>query len=125
MRYLSRIVTLAIPLIVAFGLQLPAVAAEPPRISNNPFSRPPSSAPASTDPARISSRSPQWAPELRATMVGSRARFANVTGTILAVGESAGGYRLVAVEENKAVLLKDGEQHVLYVRPDTVGDANE
>lgn len=125
MKVLARTTYLAAAVIAGASLKLPLLAADPPRISNNPFSRPVSSAPVNAGPETVDSRSPQWTPELRATLVSSRARYANVTGTILALGESAGGYRLVALEENRAVLAKDGERIVLYVRPDAASSNDE
>ena len=47
--------------------------------------------------------------ELRATMVTKGASFANVGGMILGIGEEMEGYRLVSVENEKAVFSKGDE----------------
>ncbi len=47
--------------------------------------------------------------ELRATMVAKGDSFANVGGLILGIGEEIEGYRLVSVENEKAVFSKGDE----------------
>jgi len=50
---------------------------------------------------------------LRATMVGKEESFANVGGMIVGIGEEIEGYKLVSVENEKAVFSKDGDSITL------------
>jgi len=78
-------------------------------LQSNPFARP--------FVEKSTKAKPILAPEpsslkdfgLRATMVTKGASFANVGGMILGIGEEIEGYRLVSVEDQKAVFSKGDE----------------
>ncbi len=102
---------------LASVLSVVASAAEPPPISHNPFSRPPSI-------AIVDARSPSQrqddlpgAMDLRATLVASNDRLANVAGEILRPGDDVQGYTLLYVYEDRAIFEQQGRQFVIYVKP--------
>lgn len=83
----------------------------------DPFERPaaPRAAPAgagvgegSSDGADASAPPPAWVPELRAVMYQRGRSLVNISGSVLAVGETVHGYRLVRVAERSAVIARDG-----------------
>lgn len=98
--------------LVAIGATaLSAQEAQQP-LRHNPFNRPASMV------ALGSAAAPAPTPvelELRATLVANGVAFANIDGEILAVGQSHAGYRVVRIEEGRAVVVKDGERLVLDV----------
>jgi hypothetical protein len=53
--------------------------------------------------------------ELRATLVAGRRSSANIGGTILRLGQELEGYRLTAVREGTAVLVRAGVPYVLEI----------
>lgn len=75
----------------------------------DPFQRPAAPAPVA-QPAAASAvaDAPAWTPELRAVMYDRAHSLVNVSGTVLAVGESVHGYRLVKVSERGVVMVKGG-----------------
>ena len=112
----SRLSVLAMLLLCTTGN-----AAEPPRLSKNPFARPPS---AVTMPERPIVRDDGSTQEidLRATMVGSRDKLANVAGKILRPGDEVQGYKLLLVFEDRAVFARAGNRLTIYVKPDLEND---
>jgi hypothetical protein len=52
---------------------------------------------------------------LRGTVVAGRQSLANISGVVVSLGEEINGYKLVAIQQREAVLLKNGEQKVLSV----------
>lgn len=79
-------------------------AAAPPPL-RDPFVQPPRSAPA---PAEAVADAPPWRPQLRAVMYDQPRSLVNVSGTVLSLGESVRGYRLVKVNERSVVMVKGG-----------------
>lgn len=53
------------------------------------------------------------AADLRAIIVTRTRSLVNLGGTVIEVGESHEGYRLVSVQETQATFVKDGTQFVL------------
>ncbi len=51
---------------------------------------------------------PPWKPELRAIIYDRAHSLANVSGVVLAVGESVHGYRVVRINERSVVMDKGG-----------------
>ena len=98
-----------------------AHATEPPSLASNPFSRPPSERTAPFVSQLRTDGSPQTL-DLRATMVGTRDRLANVAGKILRPGDEVQGYKLVQVFEDRAVFSRQGSRITLYVKPDLEDD---
>ena len=98
-----------------------AGATEPPALAHNPFARPPSvvTAPLRSQPQTDGSTQPL---DLRATMVGTRDRLANVAGKTLRPGEEVQGYTLVQVFEDRAVFARQGNRLTVYVKPDLEED---
>jgi len=113
----NRVVKL---ILVAFGtlvLWTASSATEPPPLSHNPFTRPPSEVAA---PARLPLQvdgSPA-ALELRATLVGSKRNLADVAGNVLRPGDEVQGYKLLQVFENRAVFERAGTRLTIYVKPE-------
>jgi hypothetical protein len=114
-----RIVTATL-ICLMLGTPWPATAAAadgPPRLSHNPFSRPPSEV--SLEDQNFLESDDGSGPEfaLRATMVGHENRLANVAGRILKPGDEIQGYLLVAVQEEYAVFKRDSKTITVYVKP--------
>ncbi len=89
----------------------------PPALAHNPFSRPASNIP--DDEVSVIENTDGSGPSLalRATMVSTSVRFANVAGRILKLGEEIDGYRLTAVREDSAVFERGGKLITVYVKP--------
>lgn len=103
-------------------LQPPAVhATESQPLTHNPFSRPPSEvtvgvrAPVSTDGTVREL-------DLRATLVATQDKLANVGGKILRPGDETQGYTLLQVYEDHAVFTREGRRLTIYVKPDPKDD---
>ena len=96
-------------------------AAEPPELSHNPFSRPPSEISARFRDVRPRDGSTQ-ALDLRATMVMSKSRLANVAGHTMRPGDEIRGYTLLLVFEDRAIFVRDGKRLTIYVKPDPEDD---
>lgn len=77
-------------------------------LRHDPFVRPDlAAAPASgAQASEIAARA--WKPQLRAVVVAGKGSMVNVDGTIVLLGGEVDGFRLVGVEERKAVFTKDG-----------------
>lgn len=92
-------------------------ADEPPALSHNPFSRPPSEV--LDDDRRVVERDDGSGPMLvlQATMIGHTNRLANVAGRILKPGDEISGYKLIAVFEEFAIFERDGKSITVYVKP--------
>ena len=90
---------------------------KPPALKHNPFARPSSEVPSDSplEPGR--SIGATLTPQVRATMIGSINKLANVDGRILKRGDEVGGYLLVAVHEQYAVFRRNGEDIKVYVKP--------
>ena len=98
-----------------------ALAAEPAPLAHNPFSRPPSAVPRDVAPL-INEDGTSQQIDLRATMVASNDRLANVAGRTLRPGDEMQGYTLVEVLEDRAIFLRAGKRLTIYVKPDLVED---
>jgi hypothetical protein len=55
----------------------------------------------------------EWKPELRAIISGGGNAWVNVEGRILQVGQDMDGFRLVEVQERRAVFMKDDVRYAL------------
>lgn len=109
-------------LILAAPLLCPVAAAnEAPRLSHNPFARPPSETtiPMRTQPGRAGVTQEL---ELRATMVSSNSKLANVGGRTVRPGDDVRGYTLVQVFEDRAVFSRGDKRLTLYTKPDPEED---
>jgi len=96
-------------------------AAEPTRLQHNPFSRPPSEVTRDVKPTpRADGSTP--ALDLRATLVASSDRLANVGGRILRPGDEVQGYTLLEVFEDRAVFSIESNRLTIYVKPDPEKD---
>lgn len=96
---------------------LHGAADEPPALSHNPFSRPPSEV--LDDDRGVVERDDGSGPMLvlQATMIGHTNRLANVAGRILKPGDEISGYKLIAVFEEFAIFERDGKSITVYVKP--------
>ena len=98
-----------------------AYAAEPSRLVHNPFARPPSAVTAETR-SLIQADGLITPLDLRATMVASNDRLANVAGRILRPGDEVRGYTLLQVFEDRAIFSKAGKRLTIYVKPNPEED---
>jgi len=73
-----------------------------------------SGAAAAPDAAAVA-EAPPWLPQLRAVMYEAErgASLVNISGAVLAVGESVHGYRVVKINERSVVVAKDGARLTL------------
>lgn len=96
-------------------------AAESRQLTHNPFARPPSEV---TIGARspMNTDNPEWELDLRATLVATRDKLANVGGKILRPGDEVQGYTLLQVFEDHAVFTREGRRLTIYVKPDPDDD---
>jgi hypothetical protein len=117
-----RLATSVLVLTVLLATSRLVVAGEPPALSHNPFSRPPSEVVRAE--ASIVEPGDGSAPAfpLQATMVGRINSLANVGGRILKPGDEYQGYRLLAVHERHVVFAKDGRNIDVYVKPERTED---
>lgn len=95
-----------------------AVAAEPPPLSSNPFSRPP--APPVRDAFRHGHDHDSGTAPLKviATMVSSTASYANIDGQVMRPGQEINGHLLKRVHEDRVVFERDGNELTVYVKPE-------
>lgn len=56
---------------------------------------------------------PPWQPELRGVMLAGADSVANVEGTLLRIGETTDGWRLLRVDDGRATFTKAGRQTTL------------
>lgn len=108
-----------VTLVTAVVLALSSVtqAQEPPRLSNNPFARPSSEVTVTARPLlRIDGSTQEL--DLRATLVGSNDKLADVAGKVLRPGDEVQGYTLLQVFEDRAVFAKAGSRLTIYVKTD-------
>jgi hypothetical protein len=116
-------------LLVSVMLARADTDALPLRQLRDPFERPAGTAPAkrasgaataasgaatALDTAPVA-ESPPWLPQLRAIMYEQErgASLVNISGAVLAVGESVRGYRVVKINERSVVVAKDGARLTL------------
>lgn len=96
--------------LIAAALWASGAAAAPLQL-RDPFVQPaPRSAPPpppTAEAAAVAAAS-AWKPELRAIMYDQARSLVNVSGSVLAIGESVRGYRLVKVNERSVVMDKGG-----------------
>ena len=89
----------------------PSGAAAPQRL-RDPFERPaaPAAAPAPrvAAAADVAAAPAPWKPELRAILYDQARSLVNISGSVLAIGESVHGYRLAGIDERSATLVKGG-----------------
>lgn len=115
-------IALATCLIVAALLPSSSVwANEAPRLLHNPFTRPPSEAttPIRTQPGRDGVTQEL---DLRATMVTSSSKLANVDGRTVRPGDDVQGYTLLQVFEDRAIFSRGNKRLTLYTKPDPEED---
>jgi hypothetical protein len=105
------------------ALLLPAGsnATEPQRLLHNPFSRPPSIATVAEHRLLRNADSAQTL-HLRATMVSSEDRLANVAGKILRQGDEVQGFTLLRIFEDHAIFVRSGSRVTVFVNPGLAQD---
>jgi len=108
-RLLSSFLSAAIVVAPSLGAHAEEVA----ELLHNPFSHPevPSRPSAHGSGANQPQREAKL--ELRATLIASEHPMADVNGVILTVGEEVDGFRLVEVDERRAILERDGTKVVV------------
>ena len=63
--------------------------------------------------------------DLRATMVGTTDKLANVGGRVIRPGDEIQGYTLLQVYEDHALFVRDSNRLTIYVKPHLVEDDDE
>ena len=79
----------------------------------NPFAHPVLDAPPAQE--GVTELVASGRPQLRGVIVAGPESIANLSGTLLALGEEAAGYRLESVTDYSATFLHDGEAITLYL----------
>ena len=97
-------------------------AADPPALVHNPFSRPDSERTLVGRPALPDGDVSPQTLDLRATMVYGDEKLANIGGKIHRPGDEIGNHLLTRVFEDRAVFERDGEQIVVFVKPELVDE---
>ena len=87
-------------------------------LMHNPFSRPPSAEAPEPGSAQSERNEPIQPVDLRATMVASTQRLADVAGRILRPGDEVQGFTLLQVFEDRAVFENQGRHLTVYVKPE-------
>lgn len=105
---------IALLLFVATGASV-ATAGSAPALRHDPFRASPVEGPVAGSPTRGPGPVANFVPVLRSTIVGDSRAMANLGGEVLAIGEEAHGYRLLAVGLYDAVFEKDGRRIQLEV----------
>ncbi len=98
------------------------LASEPPQLRHNPFARPPSEAIATRPLDFADDAATDSTIDLRATMVGTTGRLANVSGRTLRQGDEVNGFVLQHIHEDHAIFVRNGKRRTVYVKPDQVED---
>ena len=111
-----------VAVITLITLTTTAFASEPPQIRHNPFARPPSEAFVDRTPTSVNDESGDSALDLRATMVGTSDRLANVAGRTVRAGDEIQGFVLLHVHEDHAIFIRNGKRRTVYVKPDLEED---
>ena len=94
-----------------------ACGAEPTVLQHDPFARPQLGLLAQENDTARATGVPDvaWTPHLTTVMVAGKDSMAVVDGTILRLGESLAGYRLVKIRDWEAIFQKDGKRIVLNI----------
>ena len=108
--------------VVAWLLMSSAAAVEPRQLRHNPFSRPPSERTIVERGAGLDNGTGAPAIDLRATMVSTNDKLANIGGRILRPGDDVQGYSLLQVFEDRAVFVREGKELTIYVKPERMED---
>ena len=103
--------------VVTLLLASSANANEPPTLRSNPFARPPSAVTV-PNPSGVRGESTTSTLELRATLVGTRIKLANVGGKTVRPGDEIQGHKLLKVFEDRAVFARQGRHVTVFVKPD-------
>ena len=107
-------------LTIALLLGASTAVAGPPRLSNNPFSRPP--APVISEAMRPEGDTSTTPLIVIATIVSSTGAYANIEGQVMRPGQEINGYLLKRVYEDRAVFERDGNELTVYVKPEREED---
>jgi len=115
MRIVAAVTASIVLMTVCHGLAI--AADEPPALSNNPFTRPPSEVLRVERSVVERDGGSSLTIVLKATMIGRASRLADVEGRILKPGDEVEGYELIEVQEEYAVFRTDGKLITVYVKP--------
>jgi hypothetical protein len=83
-------------------------------LKTNPFVRPVDSQKQLEAPESTEQLSPVPL-VLRGTVVAGQQSLANISGVVVSLGEEINGYKVVAIKQRAAVLLKNNDRRVLSV----------
>jgi len=110
--------------LLALLISADGLAGEPVSLLHNPFSRPPSLITLASSPV-VAADGTVRVFDLRATMVSTTDRLANVAGRTLRPGDEVQGYTLLQVFEDRAIFARAGARLTVYVKPELVDDDEE
>lgn len=87
------------------------------QVRRDPFARPAGAvlAPAGERAAASATAAPEAPPRLRAVMFEPGKSLVNIDGRILGVGDSFGDYRIAAIGERSATLIRRGIRSVIVL----------
>lgn len=107
---------------LCFFVAVSTASAAADALRHDPFARRAARTPAATAsaPAARTGESappteapPPWQPQLRGIMLAGRASVANVDGTVIGLGESIDGWRLIGLEDGHATFVRGRQKTVL------------
>ena len=113
-------IVLRILCLTGLAVTATAVAAEPPALEKNPFSRPPSQRTILDQVGDDNGDGTSLDLVLMATMVAANERLANVGGRIVRPGDEVLGHKLLHVFEDRAVFARNGKRLTIHVKPELV-----
>lgn len=86
------------------------------RVLHDPFQKPAIPQKSIKEPEAVKAPpQPSWVPQLKATLRAGRNSMANVNGKIIKLGETIYGYKLIAVDEKSAILVKKKQRLQLTI----------
>ena len=106
----SACASVMILLALGIGVMLAEVGAYAQTVRRDPFAQPVLPKPAALSPgeAPVADALPAWQPELRAVVFDGLHSLVNISGRVLALGESHAGYKVVSINERSVLLEKNG-----------------
>lgn len=104
--------------LVATGLFPAASIASP--LLHDPFARP-----FQTGGTTPIDEDTSWNPSLLAVMIAGNKSMVNLNGTIIGIGEEKDGYRLIKVEDHKAIFEKNKKRIVLDMEMPSLKPGNQ
>ena len=105
-------------ILITLLLSLSHAAERTIKLTKNPFNRPPIFNTSKNTLSYTSSNGPGAELDVRATMSAGEKSLVNIGGNIIRVGEEIRGYRLLSVEEDKILFLKNNSIVTVIIKPE-------